>query len=75
MDWIDFFACWYKFRKAKSSFNDFWVDGIKNGHGHLVHETLLNLLNEFMNWADFLNADCDAIIFGKTNVMHYTFDF
>ena len=42
--WTDginwFFDCCYKFRKAKSWFNDFWVGIIKNGHGLLVHETL-----------------------------------
>ena len=27
------FVCRYKFRKAKSSFNNFWVVVIKNGHG------------------------------------------
>ena len=27
------------------------------------HETL-RLKNEFMKWADFLHADCDAINFG-----------
>ena len=35
-----FFACWYKFGKAKSWFNDFGVGVVKNGHGLLVHETL-----------------------------------
>ena len=35
-----FFACWYKFRKAKSSFNGFWVNLFKDGIGLLVHETL-----------------------------------
>ena len=34
-----------------------------------------SLLNEFMNWAYFLHADCDAIIFGKTNIVLYIFDF
>ena len=69
-EWTDginwFFACWNKFRKAKRRFNHFWVGTVKNGHGLLVHETLtiLYLKNEFMNWADFLNADSDAIIFG-----------
>ena len=29
-----------KLRKAKSNFNDFWVEVVKNGYGHLVHETL-----------------------------------
>ena len=38
MNW--FFACWCKFRKTKSNFNDFWVDVVKIGRGHLVHETL-----------------------------------
>ena len=63
-EWVDgmnwFFACCCKFRKAKSNFNDFWVDvwPVAIGLGHLVHETL----NVFMNWADFLHAECDAII-------------
>ena len=34
----------------------------------------LNLQNEFMNWADFLHADSDAIMFGKTNTILYIFD-
>ena len=38
MNW--FFACWWKFRKANSYFNDFWVDMVKNRHGHLIHEIL-----------------------------------
>ena len=28
-----FFTCWYKFRKARSCFNDFWVGMVNNGHG------------------------------------------
>ena len=39
----------------------FWVGLFKNGRGHLVHET--HLLSEFMDWANFLHADYDAIIF------------
>ena len=31
-----FFACWYKFRKTKSWFNDFWVGLVKDGRGPLV---------------------------------------
>ena len=27
-----------------------------------------------MDWADFLHADSDAIIFGKTNITLYIFD-
>ena len=51
---------------------------IKNGHGHLVRETLksaLYLKNELMSWADFLHVECDAIIFGYTNIALYIFDF
>ena len=37
--WTDeinwFFACWYKFRKAKSWFNDFWMGLLKKGQGPL----------------------------------------
>ena len=43
-EWIDgmnwFFAYWCNFRKAKSYPNDFWVGLVRNGHGHVVHETL-----------------------------------
>ena len=37
----------------------------QNGHGFLVHETLKSpyLKNEFVNWADVLHTDNDAIIF------------
>ena len=38
MNW--FFACWCKFRKAKSWFNHFWVGLVKNGSGFEVYETL-----------------------------------
>ena len=33
-----YFACWYKLRKVKSWFNDFWVGLFKDGRGLLVHE-------------------------------------
>ena len=44
----------------------FEVGVVKNDHSLLVHETLKSayLKNEFINWAGFLNADSDAIIFG-----------
>ena len=74
MEWTDFFAFWCKFRKAKSNFNDFWVDMVKIGHGHLVHETLKS--SEWVyELSLFLPADCDAIIFGKVNIVLYIFDF
>ena len=38
MNW--FFGWWCKFKKVKSYFNDFLVGLVRNGHGHLVHDTL-----------------------------------
>ena len=46
---------------------------VKNGPGHLVHET--HLLSEFNDWADFLHADYDAVIFDYTNIALFIFDF
>ena len=70
--WTDginkFFACWYKFRKAKSWFNDFWMGMVKNGHGPLVHETLKSAVS--MIWADFLNADNYTMNFGRTYILN-----
>ena len=41
-EWIDemswFFACWYKFRKAKSFFS-YWVGIAKNGRDLIDHGT------------------------------------
>ena len=34
-----------------------------------------NLLNVFMNWNDFLQADCDAIIFGRSNIISISLTF
>ena len=38
----------------------------KNGSGFLVHETLktVSFKNEYMNRADYLNVDSDAVVFG-----------
>ena len=33
----------------------------------------LYLKNEFINWADFLNADSDALIFGKIDILPFNF--
>ena len=47
---------------------------VKIGHGHLVHETLKS--SEWVyELSLFLPADCDAIIFGKANIVLYIFDF
>ena len=42
----------------------FWVALVKNGDNLLVRETLkyAYLMNNLLNWADFLNADRDAKI-------------
>ena len=60
-DWIGvkswFFACWYKFSKAKNYFNNYWVAMVKNGWDLLDHETLKSSIfpNDLMNWVDWLN--------------------
>ena len=67
-EWVDelswFFACWYKFRKAKNYFNNFWVVVVKNGCGLLGHGTLksADLKKELMNWADFLHVNTNLYV-------------
>ena len=43
-EWFDemswFFACWYKFGKAKCWFNNYWVGMLKNGWDLLDHMRL-----------------------------------
>ena len=43
-EWIDevswFFPCWYKFRKAKSYVNSYWMGTVKNGWGLIDHGIL-----------------------------------
>ena len=56
--WTDrinwFFACWYKFREAKSWFNDSLVGLVKNGSELLVYDNLnLYLKNWLINLAGF----------------------
>ena len=43
MNW--YFACWYKFT-SQSYFNNFWVGMVRNGRGHLVHETLKSAVSK-----------------------------
>ena len=47
-EWIDemswFFACWYKFRKAKSYFNNYWVGMVKNEQGLINYGTLKSVV-------------------------------
>ena len=60
-EWVDginwFFAWYYKFRRAKSCFSDFWLGVVKS---YLRPQNLLYLKNEFKIWADFLHADSNA---------------
>ena len=58
----------YIFKKAKSYFNSYWVAMVKYGCVLLGHRILKSaipqLKNKSMNWADFLHAGSDGIIFG-----------
>ena len=36
-------------------------------------QNLLYLKNEYMNWADYFNADSDAVVFGKTDILLFDF--
>ena len=70
-EWIDelgwFFACWYKFMKAKSYFNNYWVGVVKNEQGLKDRGTLkpgtshkwFDELSRLIEW--FLHADSDGI--------------
>ena len=81
-DWIDvksiFFACWYKFRKAKNYFNNYCVGMVKNGWDLLDHETLksgvfpkgFNELSRLIEWY----GDSDGIIFGLISNILCIFD-
>ena len=71
-EWTDelgwFFACWYKFMKAKSYFNNYWVGVVKNEQGLKDRGTLkpgtshkwFDELNRLTEW--FLHADRDRIL-------------
>ena len=72
-EWISelvwFFACWYKFMKAKSYINNYWVGVVKNGWGPKDHGTVkpglsYKWFDEFRRLIEwFLHADSDGIIF------------
>ena len=51
------------------------MDVVKIGRGYLFHETLKSTEWVYELSFFFLHADCDAIIFGKTNIVLYIFDF
>ena len=47
IDWMNwYFACWCKFRKAKSYCIDFWEGMVRKRCGHLVHETLRSAVSK-----------------------------
>lgn len=46
MEWTTFFTCWYKVRKAKSQFNNFWIDMVKNGCNLWGHWTLRSAVSQ-----------------------------
>ena len=48
-------------QERKSYFSNFWVGLVKNWHGHSAV-----LKNEFMDWFNFVHADCDAIFLVRT---------
>ena len=75
-EWINelgsFVACWCKFMKAKSYFNNYWVGVVKNEQGLKDRGTLkpgtshkwFDELSRLIEW--FLHADSDGIIFCST---------
>ena len=83
-EWIDemswFFACGYKFRKAKTNFNNYWVYIVKVGQDLKNHGTLKS--GVFHKWYDelsilikwFFHVDSDEIIFGLAANLLCSFD-
>ena len=65
-----FFASWYKFRKAKRYFNNYWMGRSKNEWGLLYHGTLkpgvshkwFDELSRLIEW--FVHVDSAGVIFG-----------
>ena len=62
LEMIWFCACRYKFRKAKSYFDSYWVDIVKNGRDLIDHWTFKarKWCHKWflINWADWLNDFC-----------------
>ena len=61
-----FFSSWYKFRRAKSWFNDFG-GGCSQKWPWPFNSW--DPKNEVMNWADFLNVDSDPKVFGQSGIL------
>ena len=47
------FSCWYKFSKANSYFNNYWVGMVKNEQDLIYHGTLKSGVSH--NWFDELS--------------------
>ena len=75
-DWGDvknwFFACRYKFRKDKNSFNNYWVDMVKNGWEHLDHESLKS--GVFLKWFDELNRFTECYLDADSDKNNFRFN-
>ena len=78
-EWITawFVACWYKFKKPKSYFNNYWTGLAKNVPDLSDPETMY-LTNDLMNWAElielFLRTEfSDWIIIGLTTNLLWIF--
>ena len=54
--WIDelsWFACWYKFKKVNSYFDNYWVAKVKNGWGLIDHGIFKSVVSH--KWFDELS--------------------
>ena len=80
-EWINelgsFVACWCKFMKAKSYFNNYWVGVVKNEQGLKDRGTLkpgtshkwFDELSRLIEW--FVHADSDGILLFALNDTSY----
>ena len=65
MNWADFFMLIHGIRKAKSFFDMHMVKYDCEFLGPMTLKSALSQLkNKSMNWADYLHAGSDVIIFG-----------
>ena len=62
MEWTDFLHAGGNLRKLNVISMAFGWEWSKTGM--TIYMRPINLLNVFVNWADFLNADCNAVSFG-----------
>ena len=75
-EWSDglsrFWACRYKFKEVKKSFNNFWVGVVKNGHGFLCHRVLKSALSqEYMDELSWFFACWNKFRKAKSNFIDF----